>query len=139
LILRNTKNQARPVFLWGPVVVAMAAIFYVSSLPDAPLPEDVSDKSGHVMGYTALGATVVRAVAGGLPRRITLRIAAIAIAMTVAYGATDELHQAMVPGRTAELADVYADAAGATLAAIACWAWGIIWARRVPPRGHDDV
>jgi VanZ family protein len=131
--LRNTKNHARRGFLWGPVLVAMAAIFYVSSLPDAPLPEDVSDKSGHVLGYTALGVTVVRAVAGGLPRRITLRVAVMAIAITVAYGVTDELHQAMVPGRTAELADLYADAAGATLAAIACWAWGIIWPRRVPP------
>jgi VanZ family protein len=131
----SSTNDLRPrfVFLWGPVAVAMAVIFYVSSLTEAPLPDDVSDKSGHVLGYTALGLTVIRAVAGGLPRRITPRIAAIAIAITVAYGATDELHQAMVPGRTAEFADLYADAAGAVLAATACWAWGIIWPRRVPP------
>ena len=111
----------------------MAAIFYVSSMHEAPLPDDVSDKSGHVLGYTALGVTVVRAVAGGLPRRITMRSAAVAMAITVAYGATDELHQAFVAGRTAEIADLYADAGGAILATVACWAWGIISPRREPP------
>jgi VanZ family protein len=111
----------------------MAAIFYVSSLHEAPLSDDVSDKSGHVLGYAALGVTVVRAVAGGLPRRITKRIAVVAMAITVAYGATDELHQAFVAGRTAEIADLYADAGGAVLATVACWAWGIISPRREPP------
>ncbi len=97
-LLVSSGNDLRLLFLWGPVLVAMAAIFYVSSLHEAPLPDDVSDKSGHVLAYTALGVTVVRAVAGGLPRRITARIAAVAIAMTVAYGASDELHQAFVAG-----------------------------------------
>jgi VanZ family protein len=119
----------------------MAAIFYVSSLHEAPLPDDVSDKSGHLMGYTALGLTVVRAVAGGVPRPITWRIALVAIAITVGYGVTDEIHQAFVAGRTAEMADLYADAGGAALAAVACWAWGIISFRPAPTlhRGPDDV
>jgi VanZ family protein len=108
----------------------MAVMFYVSSLPEAPLPEDVSDKTGHVLGYVILGLTVVRAVAGGLPRPITLRAAVIAIAITVAYGISDEFHQAFVAGRTAALDDLYADATGAILATIACWAWGIISTRR---------
>ena len=133
MILRNTKNHTRGVFLWGPVALMMAAIFVLSSMAEPPLPDDVSDKSGHVLGYAALGTTVVRAVAGGLPRPITMRTAAIAIGITVAYGATDELHQVFVTGRTAEIADLYADGAGALLAAIACWAWGIISARRDPP------
>jgi VanZ family protein len=117
----------------------MAVIFYVSSLHEAPLPEEVSDKSGHVLGYTTLGFTVVRAVAGGLPRPITWRMALIAFAITVAYGISDELHQAFVAGRTSALDDLYADAAGATLATIACWAWGIISTRRDRHREHDDV
>ena len=110
----------------------MAVIFYVSSLNEAPLPEDVSDKSGHVLGYTMLGFTVVRAVAGGLPRPITWHTALVAIAITVGYGVTDELHQAFVAGRTAALDDLYADAAGAMIATIACWGWGIISTRRDP-------
>jgi VanZ family protein len=117
----------------------MAVIFYLSSLSEPPLPEDISDKSGHVLGYMALGFTVVRAVAGGLPRPITWRTALVAIAITVAYGVTDELHQAFVAGRTAAIDDLYADSAGAMLATIGCWAWGIISTRRDLPRGHDDV
>jgi VanZ family protein len=97
------------------------------------LPDVVSYMSVPAVAYTALGLRVVRAVAGGLPRRITARIAAVAITMTVAYGATDELHQAFVAGRSAEIADLYADAAGAIVATIACWAWGIIPRRREPP------
>jgi VanZ family protein len=125
--------------LWGPVLAVMAMIFSLSSLREPPLPEDVSDTSGHVLGYTVLGVTLVRALAGGLPRQITWRTALPAIAITVAYGLTDEIHQSFVAGRTAASADLYADAAGALLAAIACWAWGIISTRRDLHRGHDDV
>ena len=135
----SSNANGRLLFLWGPVVVVMATIFYVSSLNEPPLPEDISDKSGHVLAYTALGVTVVRAVAGGLPRPIVWSTALVAIAITVAYGVTDELHQAFVAGRTAALDDLYADAAGATLATIACWAWGIISTRADLHRGHDDV
>jgi VanZ family protein len=107
----------------------MAVIFFISSLQDPQIPGGVSDASGHGLGYFLLGVTVVRAVAGGLPRRITLRSALLAIAITVGYGVTDEVHQSFVPGRSAERADVYADASGALLATIACWAWGIISTR----------
>jgi len=107
----------------------MAIIVGLSSLESPPLPEGISDKSGHGLGYFMLGVAVVRAVAGGLPRRVTLRTALIAIAVTLAYGVTDEVHQHFVPGRTADLADLYADATGAVAAAAACWAWGIISTR----------
>ena len=127
---------SRTLWLWGPVIVVMTAIFFVSSLSQAPLPGDMNDKTGHMLGYGVLGVTVVRALAGGLPRRVTLRIALTAMAITVGYGVSDELHQRFVEGRSAELADVYADAAGAFGATIACWAWGILAVRasaRLPP------
>jgi VanZ family protein len=130
----------RALSLWVPVAVCMAAIFYVSSLSAPPLPGGMTDKSGHVLGYAVLGLTIVRAIAGGLPRRITPRIAALSILLTVAYGVTDEVHQMFVPGRSAEVLDVVADAAGAAIAVVACWAWGII-SRRAGDRSarssHD--
>ncbi len=104
----------------------MALIFYVSSLHEAPLPQGVSDKSAHWLGYTGFGMTIVRALAGGLPRRITARTAIVAVLIAVAYGASDEFHQMFVAGRSAELADLAADALGAVAGAAACWAWGII-------------
>ncbi|HEY6362444.1 MAG TPA: VanZ family protein [Vicinamibacterales bacterium] len=117
----------------------MAAIFFVSSLSDPPLPGGASDKSAHLIAYTVLGLTAVRAVAGGLPRRITVRMAAMAIAITVGHGMSDEFHQRFVPGRSADLADLAADATGALLATIGCWAWGIISTRPEACRGHDDL
>jgi VanZ family protein len=112
--------------LWLPVIGYMAVIFYVSSLSDAPLPQNMTDVSGHMLGYVGLGAVCARAFAGGLPARITLRVAALALLLAAGYGVTDEIHQMFVPGRFAELKDLYADALGAAIGIGACWAWGII-------------
>ena len=115
--------------LWAPVVVYMALIFFVSALPEAPLPSDVSDKSAHVVGYLVLGVLAVRAVHGGLPARVTSHGALLALAITIGYGAFDEGHQWLVPGRSADLLDLLADAAGGLVGLIGCWAWGILWLR----------
>jgi len=119
-------NYRRIIQLWGPVVVYMAAIFYVSSLPQAPLPPGLPDKPAHALGYFGFGFVIARALAGGLPPRITTRQFFIGLAIAVAYGASDEFHQRFVPGRTGDLADLYADTVGAAIELIACWAWGII-------------
>ncbi len=111
--------------LWAPVIVYMAAIFAVSSMPQAPLPAG-GDKTWHVIAYFGLGVVVVRAVAGGLPRRIGWRTAALAIAIAVTYAVTDEMHQWFVPGRSADVADLIADAIGVCAGTAACWAWGAI-------------
>ena len=83
----------------------MALIFYVSSLHEAPLPEGMSDKSAHWLGYTGFSVTIVRGLAGGLPRRIAARTAIVAVLLAFAYGVSDEFHQMFVPGRSAELAE----------------------------------
>jgi VanZ family protein len=124
---------ARALRLWGPVAATMAGIFFVSSLHRAPLPPEVSDKSAHTLGYIVLGVTVVRALAGGLPARVTAAVALGAVAITVAYGATDEWHQSFVAGRSSDIADLYADALGAVIAAAGCWACGILFSRPVLP------
>jgi len=119
-------RRATVMSLWAPVVLYMAAIFYVSSLPDVSLPSGVSDVSGHSIAYLGLSIVVLRALAGGSLRRTRSGVAASAVAITVAYGASDEWHQAFVPGRSMELRDLMADATGAVVGAAACWAWGII-------------
>jgi len=53
-----------------------------------------------------------------------------AFVITVLYGVSDEFHQSFVPGRTPDVADVAADAAGAALALTAAWAWAILVGRR---------
>ena len=124
---------SRRISLWGPVVVYMAVIFYVSSLHQAPLPPGLSDKSAHSLGYLGLGFVVARAVGRGLPPRLAARDLLIGLTIAVVYAASDEFHQRFVPGRSADLADLYADAVGSAVALTACWAWGIISPRSAQP------
>ena len=119
-------SRARRLSLWLPVGVYMAAIFFVSGLPIAPLPEEVSDKTGHMAAYAGLAILAVRALGGGLPCRVVWRVAGLALVIAAGYGIFDELHQLLVPGRSGDLLDWYADVSGAVIAIGACWLWGMI-------------
>jgi len=103
----------------------MAAIFYASSVSVPPIPSG-TDKPLHALAYLGLAVVVVRAVVGGLPGWIDLWVATTAVLITVGYAVTDEVHQMFVPGRSADVYDLLADAAGATAGTAACWAWGIM-------------
>jgi VanZ family protein len=106
----------------------MAAIFYVSSLSSPPTPPGVaiSDKVAHAFEYFVFGVLAFRAVAGGLRAQVTAPRAIATLVIAIGYAVTDEVHQRFVPERNAAVSDVVADAAGASLALIACWAWNII-------------
>jgi VanZ family protein len=114
----------------------MAFIFFLSAQPDVPMPPGLGDKPTHSIAYTVLGVLVVRALAGGLGARITAGIALAGVALTTAYGITDEIHQMFVPGRFADVNDLAADAIGGVLGAGLCWLWGIIARARRTAAGH---
>jgi VanZ family protein len=67
---------------------------------------------------------------------LTARAALLAWLIATAYGVTDELHQRYVPHRTADVADLVADALGAAVAVGGLGASGIIARSRAaqPPR-----
>jgi len=116
--------------LWGPVVLQMGLIFAASSIPNlGALPGGMPDWFGHGVGYALLGALALRAFAGGRLAGVTVRTVAAAALVAVLYAVTDELHQTMVPGRTADLRDIAADAVGAGLGVAAGW----VWRRLSPP------
>jgi VanZ family protein len=119
----------RHVWLWGPVVVAMTAIFVASSQPDLRPPAGVTNEQAHSTAYAGLGALVTRALAGGLGRPVSLARAVGAVLITTLYGCSDEWHQSFVPGREADSRDVWFDAIGAVAGTAGCWAWGIIRSR----------
>jgi VanZ family protein len=107
------------VLLWGPVVLVMAVIFSASSMsdPGAP-PGGLSDKAAHFAVYAALGASLVRALAGGRPAAMTAGRILLAILLATLYGVSDEFHQSFVPERTPDVMDVAADALGASAGAV---------------------
>lgn len=107
------------VLLWGPVLLVMGLIFFFSSLPDpGGPPGGISDKTAHVLVYAALGASLVRALAGGRITEMTLTRILFAAALGTLYGVSDEIHQHFVPPRTPDILDVAADAVGAFVGAI---------------------
>ena len=96
----------------------MALIFAVSSITQPPdLSTSIGDKGAHGLLYLGLGALMVRALAGGW-RPFDGRIAGAAVVYSTLYGVSDELHQFFVPNRTADVADLAADAAGAAVAVL---------------------
>ena len=109
----------------------MAVIFYLSSLHEAPLPPGVADKPAHAFGYMGFGIVIGRALAGGLPPRLTWRQMLIGVAIASLYGVTDEWHQSFVAGRSSDVLDWLSDTIGSAIGLLACWAWGIIRPRGV--------
>jgi VanZ family protein len=118
----------RKLSLWGPVLLYMGVIFYLSSKSDIAIPAELSDKGWHSIGYTGFAIVIVRALAGGLPARITTTTALVAVAIATLYAVTDEFHQSFVPNRTADVQDLIADVVGAAMGAFVCWLWGILFA-----------
>jgi VanZ family protein len=111
---------------WFPVVIYMAAIFYFSSLPDVPAPEEVPDVSLHAVAYFGLMLVTLRAVARGRLEGVTLSALAVAWIITFLYGISDEWHQSFVPGRVPDVRDVVANGVGAFAAGVCAKAWVII-------------
>jgi VanZ family protein len=116
----------RSLGLWLPVIAYMAILFQLSSHPALPGSTLTPDWVQHAVAYAGLAAVTLRATSGGRWAGVTAASLAAAWLIATIYGASDELHQAFVPSRTADLRDLAADAAGAAAGLGAAWAWGII-------------
>jgi VanZ family protein len=107
---------------WLLPAVAYAALIFWLSHQSSPVPWLPSawwtwDKLLHAVEYAGLAALLVL----GLTHVGTMglrRAARLAILLAAAYGASDELHQAFVPGRDASWLDWAADSAGALVGGI---------------------
>ena len=108
---------AAPVRPWLLALLAWAAIiFFLSSFPNPPGPRatDLRSTLAHIVEYAVFGFLALNLLVRW-SRQLTGRLIAAAWLLSVAYGISDELHQAFVPRRDASLIDVLADAAGAAL------------------------
>jgi VanZ family protein len=109
---------------WLIVVVYAAAIFIQSGQPAALSGQNWpgADKLLHFAAYALMAVLICRALAAApMGQRPTVQIALAAVWLASLYGGSDELHQALVPERSAEFLDWIADLAG-SLAGAAGWA-----------------
>jgi VanZ family protein len=98
---------------WTPAIILMTVIFLLSSTPSSGLPnfgiwDLIIKKMGHMIGYAILALAFVRGLGGDSQKNTIL-----AFSLAVLFAATDEIHQAFVPGRGAAWYDVVIDAVGA--------------------------
>ena len=102
-------TRSRVLSVWLPVFAWAAVIFAFSSIPSLSTGlgtwDTVLRKGAHVVEYAILGALLYRA----------LGREALALAVGIAYAATDEFHQRFVHGRHSSPVDVAIDAVGLAL------------------------
>ena len=116
--------MTRPLARWGPPAAWAALVFTVSSFPVRVPGGGVPglDKLAHLGVYLVLGLLLARALPHG---------PWIAVALGWAYGASDEVHQMFVPGRSPDVADWVADAVGVTLGVFLFQRWAARRAGRI--------
>ena len=105
----------------------MLMIFLTSSLSQLPSASTaVDDGVWHALAYGGLAGLLLRGLADVSWKGVTASAAFGAVALAVLYGCTDELHQKFVPGRVADIADLIADAVGATVTVFGLWLWRFV-------------
>jgi hypothetical protein len=129
-------------------LLIMALLYWLSSLPGTPLPDDTSlhrlflwlpssvQDAFHVPAYAVLSCASWWALGAWL--RVPGARALSACAIASAYGVFDEWHQSFVPGRYASLTDITLDVAGAVLGALLAASLGSI-ASAINSRTNKDA
>jgi VanZ family protein len=112
---------------WLPVASYAALIFYLSSLshPETYVPSlllELGDKTLHGLEYAVLGIFCFRAFRHGANMWAASHAVLLAIITSTGYGLTDEIHQAFVPFREADVWDLVTDALGAAVG-VSGWHW----------------
>src|SRR5450759_5068282 len=103
-----------PVVAWAGVIFAFSAQPNLRFVPDAGV-DFLVRKAGHMGVFGILALLLWRAVGATTALR---RPWAWALAVTILYAITDELHQGFVAGRHPSPVDVGIDAAGALVAVV---------------------
>lgn len=118
---RGPARRERPdlFFLtyWVPWALYLGLIFFLSSLsrPEEAVGFQVRDFLSHPVEYAILAVLTARLFRRALPELMRNRWIAVSFLFSVFYGATDEIHQYFVPGRTAAWTDWFLDIFGTSL------------------------
>jgi VanZ family protein len=129
---RNSPRALDVITIWGPALLWMALIFYLSSQNTwtsvkGPPWFNALRKSGHIIEYSVLALLLGRALLGtwtlkgeAITRALLARIWQIGVLLATIYALTDEVHQSFVPRREFHLTDILIDGLSAT-AALGIW------------------
>lgn len=128
----------RAALAWGAVGVYCAGIFLVSGLSHPPGAAHIAghDKLAHAVAFMVMAGLVSMAASVSIRRWSTRGWAWFGWLFAVVYGATDEIHQRFVPGRSSDVFDLLADAIGASVAAVVFYFWHV--RRRGGPSRHTS-
>ena len=113
--MRNVKH-----FLWFqfPAIAWAIAIFVQSSLSYIQAPDlgfNFQDKVAHIVEYAIFGFFIRRALVFQNNEFIQKYANHLTLLIGSLYAVSDEIHQAFVPGRHADVGDVIADILGIIL------------------------
>jgi len=116
--VENTKKFIK---LWSPPVIYAILIYWLSSL-ERPFVIDLGvnnfDKLIHLVEYAIFGFLLIRAIKGSGNDLSIKNALIITFIIGTFCGFTDELHQSVVPGRYATMADFIFDSIGTFTGAI---------------------
>ncbi|MBN1634113.1 MAG: VanZ family protein [Ignavibacteria bacterium] len=105
-----------------PLILYLILIFILSSIPGDNLPEitfELNDKLIHAgIYFFAFLLSYLSFSNIEKPAFITKNPLAFSLIFTILYSVSDELHQALVPNRSAEVLDFFADVVGSLLGLI---------------------
>lgn len=117
------------ILLAAPAFSLMTGLFIFSGFSDPVAPDlgfELQDKLGHFAAYFILGAALQPALIALFPKfassksenRPKIGLCALALIVGAIYAATDELHQAFVPGRNSDFFDWIADVLGIAVSCV---------------------
>ena len=111
------KQIPQIIKFWLPVLLFMALIFFLSSIPGADIPAlfVYQDVISHLVTYFILACFFARALKHTYSNLSSLKIILYTVVFAVAYGVSDEFHQAFVPGRVVSGLDVMVDGVGSLI------------------------
>lgn len=118
------------VLAWAPAALYMLLIWTLSSFSVIDFPTEsfpLRDKGVHACEFLVLGFLVTHAWLRTAPGRPLLRVALVSWSFAVMWGLLDEIHQAYVPGRSSDIADLVADGVGAAVGVTLRVAWFRFW------------
>lgn len=110
-------SKRKVLLVYTPLIVYWLILFTATSIPTKDLPSiGFSDKVNHLMAYFVLSVLVYLTLLFQRKSELLFNYAPIVtLIISSFYGIADELHQMLIPGRSAEVFDWFADAIGAIL------------------------